>query len=162
MKIASELHQEHCDAISHAQCMGFVFMDRESVLEYLGTASAMMQEVGYNISHVASRWEPSVAVAVGDEAIDFLKHKGANGIYGFGVVLVTAERNREVIVHELVHHLQGLWADDLPKNRDVPYHERWQEVQAHHIGFAVRMRRSPSSWLVKLRLRIAGIKLPTC
>lgn len=160
MKPVSQLREQHQFAINHAERMGFEHLGYGKTRDYIATATQLMEEAGYDVAHSSNAITPKVMVAVGEEAIAYLKDKGANGIYGYGVALVRSADDAEVIVHELVHHLQGCWTEDLPKDSSIPYHERWEEIQAHHIGFAVRMHRSPRSLLVKLRLRIAGIKLP--
>jgi hypothetical protein len=160
MKTVSVLRSEHHFAIKKAQDMGFLLMNQDKVREHLATATRLMEEAGYVVSHSSSAISPKVMVASSDQAFSYLKDKEARGVYGFGVALVKSVDDTEVIVHELVHHLQGIWTEDIPKDSTIPYHERWEEIQAHHIGFAVRMHRSPRSLLVKLRLRIAGIKLP--
>lgn len=149
-------------AIVQACAAGFREADDIMVSQLMGAAKRLMEQAGFHVSPLAEQLRPVVMLACSQEALDFLEARGADAIYGWGVCLIGDVSRDDVIVHELVHHYQGIWTDSRPSDKSMPYQKRWEESQAFLIQRAYREGRNPRSLIVKLKHLWDGFTIPCC
>lgn len=158
----SELLQQRSFAYSEAWKRGFRPLSTRTVNPMLGAAKRLMQEAGFSVCERSVDMPPFVMVAQSEEAKAYLAERQAHGTYSWGVCLVKDELMDDVMVHELVHHLQGLWTQDMPSDKSIPYQQRWEESQAFLIQRAYREERNPRSFIVRLKHIWSGFTVPCC
>lgn len=157
-----ELLRQQRVAVHQAQGMGFYAMPAAMVEGLLAQAEALMAEAGFAIDRKALGIPPVVMVTGNVDSVRYLDTRRAGGVYQMGVCLVKDPSQTDVVIHELVHHLQGCWTKGPEVDachqgvHDLKYKRRWTEGQAHLVMFAVRHGKRAGHWLPKAKCLLEG------
>lgn len=155
--IKPELLRQQRVAVYQAERMGFYTLPSAEVEGLLAQAEKLMVEAGFAIDQKALDIPPVVMTTGDVNAVDFMESRATGGIYQMGVCLVKDPSQTDVVIHELVHHLQGCWTKGPDMHdchegvHDLPYRKRWTEGQAHLVMFAVRHGKHARHWLPKAK-----------
>ena len=157
-----ELLRQQRVAAYQAERMGFYAMPSEVVEGLLAQAEALMTEAGFAIDPKAKIVFPVVMTTGNVDAVRYLEERRAGGVYQMGVCLVKDPSQTDVVIHELVHHLQGCWTKGPEVDachqgvHDLKYKRRWTEGQAHLVMFSVRHGKLVGHWLPKAKCLLEG------
>lgn len=157
-----ELLRQQRVAVHQAERMGFYALPSAEAEGLLAQAEKLMAEAGFAIDEKARKILPVVMTTGNVNAVGFMEARETGGIYQYGVCLVKDVSRTDVIVHELVHHLQGCWTKGPEVDachqgvHDKKYKARWTEGQAHLVMFAVRYGKHASHWLPKAKCLLEG------
>jgi hypothetical protein len=157
-----ELLRQQRVAKYQAERMGFYALPSAEVQGLLAQAEKLMVEAGFAIDEKAKCVLPVVMTTGSVDAVRYLEERRAGGVYQMGVCLIKDPSQTDVVIHELVHHLQGCWTKGPQVDachegeHDKKYKARWTEGQAHLVMFAVRYGKHASHWLPKAKCMLEG------
>ena len=136
------------------QRLGFMIVPEEEVHQALVVAQRLMQVAGMRVHPLYDKIPLVVTRATGGEADADLA--GSRGSYYRGMIRLSEGAGFDTLVHECVHHIQGLailgaldpWYE-VQRSR-TPYRYRWYEQEAFMIQKAFLTGWAADSWPVRL------------